>query len=207
MIGFMVAGSGEIRGFFYFYRMQITGIILTGGKSRRMGTDKALIEMGGQTLITRAIDFCRTFCDEILISSNIPGHKVEGLQLINDEINDCGPMGGIYSCLKQSTNEWNFVLSVDSPFVTTEFVSFLLTKKDGYNAVVPVHKNGKEPLIALYHKNGLPEIEVQLAKGNFKMDFLLGQVKTNFVDSQSWVEKYPNLFYNMNYPEDLDGKN
>ena len=117
-----------------------------------MGTDKALIEMGGQTLITRAIDFCRTFCDEILISSNIPGHKVEGLQLINDEINDCGPMGGIYSCLKQSTNEWNFVLSVDSPFVTTEFVSFLLTKKDGYNAVVPVHKNGKEPLIALYHK-------------------------------------------------------
>lgn len=193
----------KIPGLFYFCCMQVTGIILAGGKSSRMGKDKALLEISGQSLLKRAIEFCQLFCDEILLSSNIPEHQISGYQLVFDEIEECGPLGGIYSCLKKSKNDWNFIISVDSPFVEPDFVSFLLSQKNGYDSVVPFYKRGKEPLIALYHKKILPIIQSQLLSGNYKMHYILQNIHTNYVDSQNWVEKFPRLFYNINYPEDL----
>jgi molybdenum cofactor guanylyltransferase len=80
--------------------MQITGFILAGGQSSRMGTDKAMLQIDGKTLMERAIEICKPFCHEILISSNNPKHGNFGFAVISDEINNCGPMGGIYSCLK-----------------------------------------------------------------------------------------------------------
>ncbi|MBN1986365.1 MAG: molybdenum cofactor guanylyltransferase [Prolixibacteraceae bacterium] len=183
--------------------MQITGIILAGGKSQRMGTDKALLEVDGQTLLSRAVGFCQLFCNEVLISSNYEAHKVEGIQPIPDETKNCGPMGGIYSCLKHSKNEWNFVLSVDAPFVEVEFVRFLISHAGNFDAVVPFHQKGKEPLVALYHKNAIAAMLQQLSSGEYKMHFLLEKITTRFVDSQSWVEKFPRLFYNLNSPADF----
>ncbi len=69
--------------------------------------------------------------------------------------------------------------------------------------VVPVHEKGKEPLIALYNKNSLPILKKNLEAGNYKMHFLLENLKTNFVDSDHWIEKNPKLFHNINSPEDL----
>ena len=112
-------------------------------------------------------------------------------------------MGGIYSCLKKSEMEWNFVISVDSAYVEPGFIQLLITEIGKFDAVVPVHSKGKEPLIALYHKNSLAEIEKILKSGNFKMHNLLNETKTKFVDVQKWVEKYPKLFINLNRPEDL----
>jgi molybdenum cofactor guanylyltransferase len=80
--------------------MQITGIILAGGQSSRMGTDKAMLQIDGKTLMERAIEICKPICHEILISSNNPKHENFGFTVIPDEIKNCGPMGGIYSCLK-----------------------------------------------------------------------------------------------------------
>ncbi len=193
----------NLPGLFYFCCMQITGIILAGGKSSRMGHDKALIKLENRTLLERAVEFCQSFCGEILISSNSDEHTVAGFPLVSDEFEDCGPLGGIYSCLKHSQNEWSFVISVDSPYVRPDFVSFLFSQKDGFDAVVPVHKKGKEPLIALYHKKILPIIKSQLQLENFRMHYLLGEIKANYVDSKDWVEKFPRLFYNINYPKDL----
>lgn len=168
-----------------------------------MGTDKALLEIEGKTLLYRAVDFCKPFCEEILISSNIHEHEIEGCKRIPDEIKDCGPMGGIYSCLKQSNNDWNFVLSVDAIFVEHEFVNFLFSQANDCEAVVPIHKKGKEPLIALYHKKVLKQFDLQLEKQEYKMHFLLEKVNTCFIDSNQWIEKYPKLFYNLNSPEDF----
>ena len=99
--------------------------------------------------------------------------------------------------------EWNFVISVDSAYVEPGFIQLLITEIGKFDAVVPVHSKGKEPLIALYHKNSLAEIEKILKSGNFKMHNLLNETKTKFVDVQKWVEKYPKLFINLNRPEDL----
>ncbi|HSO89343.1 MAG TPA: molybdenum cofactor guanylyltransferase, partial [Draconibacterium sp.] len=94
--------------------MQITGIILSGGQSTRMGTDKALLQIKGKTLLERAVEICNPVCNAILISSNNPEHEKYGYQIYPDEIKNCGPLGGIYSCLKKSDTDWNFILSVDA---------------------------------------------------------------------------------------------
>jgi molybdenum cofactor guanylyltransferase len=192
---------------FFVHAMKITGIILTGGKSSRMGTDKAVLEFEGQSLLKRAADFCSVFCDEVLISSNNPEHRVEGVSRINDEVKECGPMGGIYSCLKQSSSDWNFVLSVDAPFVQSDFILFLQDHTTDFDAVIPVHEGKKEPLIAFYQKKALPQIETHIKAENYKMHFLLQKLNTHFVDAGAWLEKYPNIFNNLNTPEDLFGTN
>jgi molybdenum cofactor guanylyltransferase len=183
--------------------MQITGIILAGGQSSRMGTDKAMLQIDGKTLMERAIEICKPICQEILISSNSPKHKNFGFAVIPDEINNCGPMGGIYSCLNKSETRWNFVISVDSAFVNPDFVEFLVSEIGDFDAIIPVHKKGKEPLIALYLKNCMPVIQKKLILKDYKMHHLLDSLNTQYVDVDAWIKKYPEIFRNFNRPEDL----
>lgn len=184
--------------------MEITGIILAGGKSTRMGTDKALLQINGKTLLENAIEICMPVCSEILISSNNPEHQKLGIQIIPDEIKDCGPMGGIYSCLKVSETSWNLVLSTDAIYVEPLFISFLINHSGDFDAVVPIHSKGKEPLIALYNKSSLPIIKEHIAKGNFKMVDLLSEINTRWINSENWIQKTPNIFQNINSPTDLN---
>ncbi len=183
--------------------MQITGIILSGGQSTRMGTDKALIQINGKTLLENVIHICQPLCTQILISSNNIAHEKFGYKTIPDEIKNCGPLGGIYSCLKQSENEWNFVVSVDAAYVEPEFVSFLISEIGNYDAIAPIHDFGKEPLIAMYQKKGLPEMKKMLDSNNYKMNNLLNSINTKFVESQKWVERFPRIFRNLNQPDDI----
>jgi molybdenum cofactor guanylyltransferase len=183
--------------------MQITGIILAGGQSSRMGTDKAMLQIDEKTLMERAIEICKPICHEILISSNKPKHENFGFTVIPDEINNCGPIGGIYSCLNKSETDWNLMISVDSVFVPTDFIKFLISKTGVVDAVVPIHKNGKEPLIALYHKNCLTVIQEKLDLKDYKLHHLLDSLHTRFVDVDAWIKKYPEIFRNFNRPEDL----
>ena len=183
--------------------MQITGIILAGGKSTRMGTDKALLKIEGETLLNRAVKLCQSVCNQIIISSYSADHDVEGIIRIQDEIENCGPMGGIYSCLKHASNDWSFIISVDAAFVTPEFVHFLAENRSSFNAVVPMHERGKEPLIAMYHKNCAESLKMGLESGNFKMYNLLENLDVNFVDAKRWKDQNPGLFHNINSPEDL----
>lgn len=184
--------------------MQITGIILSGGKSIRMGTDKALLKLGDKSLIETAIDICKPVCTSIIISSNNPEHGKFGYPVIADDLQDCGPIGGIYSSLKHSETEWNFVISVDAPFVTTPFIRYLISEIGGSTAVIPFHDKGMEPLIGLYHKNSLPEIEKMLKSGIYKMVHLINALDTKLVNAQNCIEKYPDLFRNLNSPEDFN---
>lgn len=168
-----------------------------------MGCDKALIEIEGKPLLTRAVEFCNLFCDEVLISSDSELHRIEGFQTIADQFKDCGPMGGIYSCISASANDWNFVLSVDAPFVRQEFVLEMLANCNNYDAVIPIHDRKKEPLIAFYNKSVLPELETLLKEGNYKMHSLIERVRTNFADAETYLKQSPNMFHNLNFPEDI----
>lgn len=183
--------------------MQITAIILAGGKSRRMGTDKALLELEGVSLLERSLALCESICDEIIISSNNTEHNNFGYPVFADELNNCGPLAGISSCLKKSETSWNFVMSVDAAYVEPDFVSFLISQVDSFDALVPFSEKGKEPLIALYNKSCLPAITDRLESGDFKMHNLLNSINTKWVDAHNWIEKYPKLFRNLNRPEDL----
>lgn len=182
--------------------MQITAIILSGGKSKRMGCDKALLKINGTSLLEKSIELCKPFCSDIIISSNNPEHQNFGYPVFADEVENCGPIGGISSCLKKSNTKWNFVISVDAAFVEPAFIEFLFSIIEKADAIVPVTKNGKEPLIALYNKSCLPLVVKKLKAGDFKMHNLLNTLNTNFVDAQGWLEDYPKLFDNLNRPED-----
>ncbi len=196
----------KFSGLFYFYFMELTAIILAGGKSTRMGTDKALIKIGDKSLLEIAIDICKPVCTSIIISSNNPEHGKFGYPVVADEIKDCGSIGGIYSCLKKSETGWNFIISVDTPFVTSDFILFLTTQTENYDVIVPFHFQGKEPLIALYNKNCLSVIEKQMSLHQFKIHHLITLMNTKYSDAREWVAKTPLLFKNLNRPEDFDLK-
>lgn len=168
-----------------------------------MGTDKALLKINDDTLLIKAVKLCTVVCSRVIISSNLADHEIEGILRIPDEMANCGPMGGIYSCLRQSETEWNFVLSVDADCIEPEFIQFLISKINGFDVIVPVHNNGKEPLIALYHKNSLEIMKKMLDSGNYKMHNLINAVHTKYVEVQYWVDKFPKIFRNLNYLEDL----
>lgn len=183
--------------------MQITAIILAGGKSKRMGTDKALLKLDEQTLLERLIEKLNPLCSELIISSNFAEHKNYGYPVYEDEVQNCGPIGGISSCLKQSKTNWNLVVSVDAAFVESEFLRFLITQIGKSKVVIPFSERGKEPLIGLYHHSCLPVIETMIKESNFKMHNLFQKVDVEFIDAQKWVEKFPKLFHNLNRPADL----
>ncbi len=168
-----------------------------------MGSDKALMKVDGITLLEKSIALCYKVCDAVILSSNHEIHQKYACPVFADERKNTGPMGGISTCLKKSKNAWNLIISVDAAFVETDFVNFLISEIDNYDALVPVHSKGKEPLIALYNKNCLAKMEEMIERGDFKMHNLLHSLKTKYVDSQHWIEKYPKLFHNLNRPEDL----
>lgn len=183
--------------------MNITGIILAGGKSQRMGTDKALVKFEGKTLLQRALDFCLNFCNRVIISSGSVSHQIPGFDRIADEVNDCGPLGGIYSCVKQSSTDWNFVLSVDAVLVNMDLIRYLSRHLQEFDAIVPVHSRGIEPLMAFYHKRSLQVMESMLVKGKFKMQELLENIRTCYASTDHLTDNFPLLFLNLNNAEDL----
>ncbi len=177
---------------------------MAGGQSTRMGYDKALITFEGETLLQRAVRLCGQFCNQLIISSNSETHNTKGILRISDEIANCGPLGGIYSSLKSAENEWSFILSVDAAFVVPEFISYLISQREGYDAVVPLHNKGLEPLVAMYRKAVAPMVKKQLESREYKMELLIRNINTNFIDGQMWVKQFPKIFVNLNTPVDLD---
>lgn len=183
--------------------MQITGIILAGGKSKRMGTDKALLEVEGISLLEGMINKLKPLCSEIIISSNHKSHAKYGFPVYEDEVSDCGPIGGLYTCLAKSKTDWNLVVSVDSAYIEPEFLRFLVDNAADSDAVIPLWERGKEPLIALYKRSCITVLNQMINDRNYKMHNLFQLLKIKYVGADEWVKKYPKLFYNLNRPEDL----
>jgi molybdopterin-guanine dinucleotide biosynthesis protein A len=183
----------------------ISGIILTGGKSTRMGTNKAFLKFGGKIFIEIAIELLSKVCDFIIISANSKEYNGFGYPVIGDEDYTKGPIGGIYSCLKYSKTNHNIVLPVDTPYITKEVYIELLKWKEKFDHVVAVNsKNLIEPLHAYYNRSTIGSIEKLLKNDNFKIQEITKLVKTKFVkfdDSMDFFHK--KLFFNFNDNKDL----
>ncbi len=98
-------------------RCRVTGVVLAGGRSSRMGQDKSLMLFNGRPLISYAIDTLRQVCDQVVISANQSVYEFTGCTVWPDIMPFQAPMIGIYSCLKRSKTYWNFFLSCDMPLV------------------------------------------------------------------------------------------
>lgn len=183
-----------------------TGILLAGGMSRRMGSDKGSLKLGGRMLYRYALSALEKVCPEILISSSMDLPGTENYIRVADAWEKCGPLGGIHACLKHSSTEKNLVLAYDMPLVNSGLLGYLLDHSGDCMLVAPVPEGGKpEPLCAIYSKKLLPFIEEQLEKKELAVHRLFPKVNAKLVHVGPGMPFFQdNLFLNVNNPYDLD---
>ncbi|MEH6536145.1 MAG: molybdenum cofactor guanylyltransferase [Psychroserpens sp.] len=134
-------------------KKDITGIILAGGKSSRMGTDKGLLLLNDKAFVQYSIDALKKLVSEIIIVSDNPNYDAFGLKRINDITKNAGPVAGICSGLEATSTEYNLILSCDIPLITSDLLKKLIESIDDTSEVIQIESNGKTmPLIALYKK-------------------------------------------------------
>jgi len=184
---------------------KVTGIVLTGGLSSRMGKEKGFCLLNDKPLVEYAIDLLQKECSSVMIGSNNDLYRKFGFRVIEDEIKGIGPIGGIYSCLKSSQTDDNFILSCDMPMVRGELIRHLLSYRAQYEAIVPIHLGHPEPLCAFYRKDIVPMLERQIMNGNYKLQDVLKALNTKYLDIGPDLEFYHHkLFANINTEVDLN---
>jgi molybdopterin-guanine dinucleotide biosynthesis protein A len=189
----------------------VTAFVLAGGKSSRMGADKAFLKFGDTTLLERAVGVAKLVADAVYICG--PREKF-GAEAIEDIFPDCGPLGGIHAALQSSQSEWNLVLAVDLPFVEAGFLRYLLRQAqpktegevDSVLAVVPRAARGWQPLCALYRKAFAEAAEKALREKRYKIDSLFGEVPVRPVEEAEILQAGFSLriFDNLNTPQDFN---
>ncbi len=180
----------------------ICGIVLAGGKSSRMGQDKALLPYGDKRLVEHALAILEQKCQTLLVSSN---KEIEGLTYpcIPDVYAGLGPLAGLQATLSASGRKHHLVLPCDVPFIPASLLERLLPTNPHIQAVIPVHPNGKqEPLVAYYSHSALALIEDQLQQGDLKMMHLLARLRVQTVPLRDTEAAW---FQNVNTLEDYQG--
>jgi molybdopterin-guanine dinucleotide biosynthesis protein A len=188
--------------------MKPTGIILCGGKSKRMGQNKALLKLGNLTLIEHVINALLPITDEIILSVNNNELDFLPYRKVKDKISGIGPISGFYSCLSESPGEENFIVSCDSPFITTHFLEYLRSNCRDFDLVLPVYKDKIQTVTGLFNKSILPEMQTQINKGNHVPVNIFERCKVNLV--YPTLNEFPNLdsiLFNINRMEDYTKAN
>ena len=184
---------------------KITGIILSGGKSRRMGREKGLCKFKGKELVQYSIDVLSPFCETIILVANDEQYKKFRYEVYADEIKDIGPIGGIYTGLKHSRTESNFILSCDMPMISHQLIEYILLNRKDKQIVVPDFGGFIEPLCAFYRANIFAQLKNTIDEQNYKLaDFIK---TTNFEELK--IDKqlgffHPLLFANINSERELE---
>jgi phospholipid/cholesterol/gamma-HCH transport system ATP-binding protein len=185
----------------------IAAFILAGGRSSRMGTDKAFLELGGEPLIARAVELAHEVAAEVKIVGNPEKFGAYG-PVVADVYRDRGPLGGIHAALKDTDAEWNLMLAVDLPFLTAPFLYYLLQRAQSADAMVTVPSSGGyfQPLCAVYRKQFADLAERALAEGRNKIDQLFRGASVCIVSEEDMVTNgfTPSIFRNLNTPEEWE---
>lgn len=184
---------------------QITGIVLAGGRSLRMGTDKSMMKLNGKPLIEYSIDALRPLCHNVVISSNNFIYDFTGCEVWPDELPYQAPIVGIYSCLKRSTTDINIILSCDMPMMSTETLEYLLVNSKDHDITVPMHGDGFiEPLCGIYKKSSLGILKEFIDKGNFHLHESIRAASHRWITFDPQLPFFSdNMFLNINTPDDF----
>jgi len=183
----------------------ITGIVLAGGRSSRMGSDKSLIKLKDKSLVEYAIDALKPLCSKVVISSNNFIYDFTGCEVWPDELPYRAPMIGIYSCLKRSETDVNIILSCDMPLMSTAMLQYLLENSVNHDITVPMHEdNFIEPLCGIYKRSSIGILEKYINQENFRLNECIQAGSHQLVLAGSNLSFYtPGLFSNVNSPEDF----
>lgn len=180
----------------------ITGIILAGGKSSRMGTDKGFVSYNNKPFVEHIIKAMQPLVDDIIIISNNKNYEIFGFDCYNDLVKNAGPLAGIYTGLKYSKTENNLIVSCDVPLINTEVLQKLTERTNDSSDIIQLQSKGKNmPLIAIYKKHCMNIFKEELKQDQRKVQKALQkfQVKTVVMDSN--FEKHTT---NINTIKDLE---
>ena len=196
----------------------VTGVILAGGKSRRMGQNKALLQLGDETLIGYVIRRMQSITDELLLITNIPDEYAHlGITMHKDIMPNAGALGGIHAGLTYAAHETVICVGCDNPFLMSNLLSYLVSVLSEYDAVMPFtyketsscHKNAEitlQTLCAVYSKRCLPIIEQMLSEQDLRVHALQERANVLALAPEIWQEYDSEgySFFNVNTPEDFE---
>ncbi len=186
-------------------QQKITGILLSGGKSSRMGREKGNIKIGDYFMYQYPLKVLESLCNEILISTCGGLDVEEDYEQVCDEIPNIGPIGGLYTCLKRSSNELNIVLSYDLPLVNEGLFKELLKSEEKFDVILPSLKDGyPEPLCGIYKKTVADVLAKMINEKVFAVHKVLPLVQSKTVVlEESNPFFHSNIFLNVNRDSDL----
>lgn len=189
----------------------VSGVVLAGGQSRRLGRDKAVEIVGGQPIIRRVLERVAGLTSEniVVAADQSRGDALpllDNTRVVPDVYPGMGSLGGIFSGLAAARNEWAVVAACDMPFLNPDLLGYLLSLREGADVVAPVVEGRPEPTHALYSRECLPFIEERLSAGELKITGFYGGVKVRYVEEEEIRHFDPELlsFFNVNSPQDLE---
>ena len=185
---------------------RVAGVILAGGRNSRMGgRDKALLRVDGETVLARALGVLRRCFAEVIVVSNTPEKYAEfAVDVIADELRDCGPLGGLHAGLGRIAAPYAFVTACDMPFLHVEPIRFLVSRLGDQDAIVPRWDGDIEPLHALYAARLRARIADTVGDGARALRDFLPRVAVEYVPQAAMerVSGAAEAFRNVNTPED-----
>lgn len=182
---------------------QLAAIVLAGGKSLRMGTDKGLMKFNGKKMIEHVLDVLKEITEQVMIVSNHADYKQFGYPVISDAYPNSGPLGGMHAGLRNSGHKWNFILSCDIPFMTPDFLKFLISVVEAdERPIIPVHGQTLQPLCGLYPASVARIIESFILNKQLKVQDAVKQMNARIIEVPEDRFDPTILFRNFNSPED-----
>ncbi len=182
----------------------MTGIILAGGENKRMGVDKAFLEVAGSPIIEHVLRAFGSIVHRIIIVTNSPERYLAyEARVVTDRLDQRGPLTGIYSGLSISESEYNIVVACDMPFLNAGLLAYLMELAPGYDAVVPAFEGRAEPLHAVYSKGLLPVIEKRIREDDRRLQGIFGRANVRYVTEKeiSRFDPERRSFINLNTPQ------
>lgn len=185
----------------------VTGVILAGGSSRRMGRSKWSLKLAGKELIFWTVQALQPVVGEIIIVKR-PEQRIEvpGIKAVNDDLSyPPSALRGIVAGLMESKTGWSFFCGCDMPFIQPELVKFLFDLTPGYKGVIPVLEDGPHPLHSFYHKDLIGQIRENLETKSLKLLEIAGEPEIRRVTLKDLdgFNLDPTSFFNINTPEDF----
>lgn len=183
-----------------------TAIILAGGKSTRMGEDKAFLPFGDRPMLNRVIDELRPHFDDLILVTNHPVQHMSlpDIRLVSDVTPGQGPLGGIFSGLLASRGRHNLVVGCDMPFLNHLLLDYLWSLREWGDVVVPLTHEALSPMCAIYDRRVLPVLREALDAGDRQVMGLFPRLRVHYVREDELTPYDPDLlsFRNVNTPED-----
>ena len=175
------------------------GFVLAGGRSTRMGRDKALLPSGPHTLLEQIAASVREAAGSVTLIGPPERYAFLGFPVLADAVESQGPLGGLLTALEATSADWNLIVACDMPGLTADFLKSILAAAElaGKDCLAPVTTRGVEPLCAVYHRRVAAAAKYALHHKHLKMqDFLRS------IDTAEWPVADSGVLRNVNTPEE-----